>query len=47
MSSFRDLLAATKAVVAAQVGVEELTGREAKDLHRLLKKLRAGADDFA
>ncbi|MGN6693088.1 MAG: MarR family winged helix-turn-helix transcriptional regulator [Aquihabitans sp.] len=37
---------ATKAVVAAQVGVTELTQREATDLHRILKKLRAGAEDF-
>ena len=37
---------ATKAVVAAQIGVDELTQREATDLHRILKKLRAGADDF-
>lgn len=38
---------ATKAVVAAQVGVGELSDREAADLHRILRKLRAGADDFA
>ncbi len=37
---------ATKAVVAAQVGLGELTDRDAKDLHRILKKLRAGAEDF-
>jgi DNA-binding MarR family transcriptional regulator len=37
---------ATKAVVAAQVGVSELSDRDAKDLHRILKKLRSGADDF-
>lgn len=37
---------ATKAVVAAQVGVSELTERDARDLHRVLKKLRAGAADF-
>lgn len=39
--------AATKAVVAARIGVEELTGRDAKDLTRILRKLRAGAGDFA
>ena len=37
---------ATKAVVAAQVGVAELSERDARDLHRILKKLRSGADDF-
>jgi DNA-binding MarR family transcriptional regulator len=37
---------ATKAVVAAQVGVGELSDRESKDLHRILRKLRAGAEDF-
>ncbi|MCU1372321.1 MAG: putative MarR family transcriptional regulator [Ilumatobacteraceae bacterium] len=37
---------ATKAVVAAQVGVAELSDRDARDLHRILRKLRAGADDF-
>ena len=37
---------ATKAVVAASVGVAELTQRDERDLHRILKKLRAGADDF-
>lgn len=40
------VIAATKAVVAAQVGVAELTDRDAKDLHRILRKLRAGAEDF-
>jgi len=38
---------ATKAVVAAQVGVAELTDRDQRDLHRILRKLRAGAEDFA
>jgi DNA-binding MarR family transcriptional regulator len=38
--------AATKAVVAASVGVAELTDRDARDLHRILRKLRAGAEDF-
>jgi hypothetical protein len=33
-------------VVAAQVGVTELNERDAKDLHRILKELRSGADDF-
>lgn len=37
---------ATKAVVAAQVGVAELSDRDAKELHRILRKLRSGADDF-
>ena len=37
---------ATKAVVAAQVGVEELTDRDQRDLNRILRKLRSGADDF-
>jgi DNA-binding MarR family transcriptional regulator len=37
---------ATTAVIAAQVGVTELTDRDAKDLHRILRKLRSGADDF-
>ena len=38
---------ATRAVVDASVGVAELTAREARDLHRILRKLRAGADDFS
>ncbi|MCU1356902.1 MAG: MarR family transcriptional regulator [Acidimicrobiales bacterium] len=38
--------AATKAVVGTSVGVAELTDRDTKDLHRILKKLRAGAADF-
>ena len=38
--------AATKAVVGVSVGVAELTDRDTKDLHRILKKLRAGAADF-
>ncbi|WP_426575047.1 MarR family winged helix-turn-helix transcriptional regulator [Aquihabitans sp. McL0605] len=37
---------ATKAVVAASVGVTELTDRDSADLNRILRKLRAGADDF-
>ena len=37
---------ATKAVVAASVGVAELTATDATNLDRILKKLRAGADDF-
>ena len=37
---------ATKAVVAASVGVAELTDRDAADLHRILRKLRSGASDF-
>jgi DNA-binding MarR family transcriptional regulator len=37
---------ATKAVVAAQIGVEELNQREVKNLHQILRKLRAGAADF-
>ncbi|CAN5554945.1 MarR family transcriptional regulator [soil metagenome] len=40
------VVAATKAVVAARVGVDELTERDQRDLHRILKKLRAGAADF-
>lgn len=41
------VLAATEAVVAARVGATELTERDERDLHRILKKLRAGAADFA
>ena len=37
---------ATKAVIDARVGVTELSDRDARDLNRILKKLRAGADDF-
>lgn len=37
---------ATRAVVGASIGVAELTERDQRDLHRILKKLRAGADDF-
>lgn len=37
---------ATKAVIHARVGVAELSDRDARDLHRILRKLRAGADDF-
>ncbi|HEX2577314.1 MAG TPA: MarR family transcriptional regulator [Aquihabitans sp.] len=37
---------ATQAVVAASIGVAELTDRDQRDLHRILKKLRAGAADF-
>ena len=38
---------ATKAVVAARIGAEELTERDERDLHRILRKLRAGAADFS
>ncbi|MGI8754831.1 MAG: MarR family winged helix-turn-helix transcriptional regulator [Acidimicrobiales bacterium] len=38
--------AATKAVVGASLGVSELTERDHRDLHRILRKLRAGAADF-
>lgn len=37
---------ATKAVIDASLGVAELTERDQRDLHRILKKLRAGAADF-
>ena len=37
---------ATKAVVDAGLGVAELTDRDVADLHRILRKLRAGAGDF-
>jgi DNA-binding MarR family transcriptional regulator len=37
---------ATKAVVAASLGVGELTGKDQRDLHRILRKLRMGAEDF-
>ncbi|MCU1496586.1 MAG: MarR family transcriptional regulator [Acidimicrobiales bacterium] len=37
---------ATKAVVDASIGVAELTERDQRDLHRILRKLRAGAEDF-
>ena len=37
---------ATKAVIDARVGVAELSDRDAHDLHRILRKLRAGAEDF-
>lgn len=37
---------ATDAVVEARLGVDELTDRDRKDLHRILRKLRAGAGDF-
>lgn len=40
------LTAATKAVVAASLGVSELSDRDNRDLHRILRKLRAGAADF-
>jgi len=40
------VLKATKAVEAVSVGVAELTERDARDLHRILRKLRAGAEDF-
>lgn len=38
---------ATQAVVAASTGVADLTERDRTDLMRILKKLRAGAGDFA
>lgn len=38
---------ATHAVVAASTGVADLTERDRTDLMRILKKLRAGAGDFA
>ncbi len=37
---------ATAAVVAASVGVADLTERDQRDLHRILAKLRLGAGDF-
>ena len=37
---------ATAAVVDASIGVAELTRRDQRDLHRILRKLRAGAADF-
>ena len=37
---------ATAAVVSVSIGVAELTKRDQQDLHRILKKLRAGATDF-
>lgn len=37
---------ATKAVVAASLGVPELSERDHRDLHRILRKLRTGAFDF-
>jgi DNA-binding MarR family transcriptional regulator len=37
---------ATEAVVGAAIGVAELTERDQSDLHRILRKLRAGAGDF-
>jgi DNA-binding MarR family transcriptional regulator len=37
---------ATPAVTAASIGVAELTDRDRRDLHRILRKLRAGAGDF-
>ena len=39
--------AATKAVIAVQVGVADLTDRDSRDLVRILRKLRSGAGDFA
>lgn len=38
--------AATAAVVAASVGLADLTERDQRDLHRILGKLRRGAGDF-
>src|SRR5690606_34848337 len=37
---------ATKAVIDARVGVTELSDRDARELNRTLRKLRAGAADF-
>lgn len=37
---------ATQAVLAAKVGVAELSPTEAAELHRILRKLRIGAADF-
>lgn len=37
---------ATRAVMGASLGVEELTDRDQRDLHRILRKLRVGAADF-
>jgi DNA-binding MarR family transcriptional regulator len=37
---------ATKAVVDGTLGVGELNDRDRRDLHRILRKLRAGAGDF-
>lgn len=37
---------ATKAVIDARVGVTELSDRDARELNRILRKLRAGAADF-
>lgn len=42
----RTVVEATRAVEAASVGVAELDERDARELHRLLRKLRAGAIDF-
>jgi DNA-binding MarR family transcriptional regulator len=39
--------AATDAVVGARIGLAELSPRDAKDLNRILKKVRVGAGDFA
>lgn len=37
---------ATPAVIDSSIGVVELTDRDQRDLHRILRKLRAGAGDF-
>ena len=37
---------ATAAVVTAKVGVAELSDTDARELHRILRELRAGASDF-
>lgn len=42
----RVVVDATRAVEAASVGVAELSDSEADQLHRIVRKLRAGADDF-
>lgn len=40
------VVAATKAVEAASVGVAELSQRDQRALHRILRTLRSGAQDF-
>lgn len=42
----RTVLEATAAVEEASVGVGELSERDAAQLHRIVRKLRAGATDF-
>ena len=36
----------TRAVVDAKIGLAELTPRESNELHRILRKVRVGAEDF-